>query len=374
MDVTENKSTPTRTGYFGELADLRESELDGANFVVRGVTLIRPGFSSNTDKAGRPRYYPAATLRAAASVFEGTRAFLNHPSKSQAADLPERSVADIAGYYENVRAADDGRLTADLRIVGAAQATVWPLIVETVERKPGLVDLSINALGTTKLGEAEGRKAVIVEGIVGANSVDIVTTGAAGGTFAGALLQSDGDAWTGQLLAALSFDEWREARPEFVGQLKGEWKTTRETSALAEARAKITQLETDAAALSEQNRASAAELADLRRAALADRLLSESTLPFTLRGQVRGELLEQAEQAGMERVIERARATWHAAARAPVPVAGAGQRTAQAPTTPSAPRPNAAAVLMGISESTMPKAGESAEQYRARRLREAPAA
>lgn len=361
---------PVRTGYFAVLADLAEAQVDEGAATIRNVTLIRPGFSTNTDKAGRPRYYPRETLQAAAAVFDGTRAYLNHPRRSDDVDLPERDVRDIAGYWTNVQAAADGRLLGDLRVVGPAGQAVLPLITEAIGRKPGLVDVSINALGTTRLGEAEGRKAVIIESIVKSNSVDIVTTGAAGGSFAGALLASDGETWTRDLLGAMRFEEWREARPEFVAQLKTEWKTTRETEALAAARAEIEQLKQAAASAEAQYRAELGELADLRRAQLADRLLAESALPHSLRGQVRGELLEAADEAGMQRVMARERAKWLAAPKPPVPVAGAGQRTSQPPAASSGPAPNPAAQLIGIAESAMPLTGESAEQYRARRLRE----
>lgn len=351
----------------GELADLRESQLDGEGFVVKGVTLIKPGFSTNTDKAGRPRYYPKATLEAAAQRFEGVRAYINHPSRSQAQDLPERSVADIAGYYENVKAAADGALKGDLRIVGAAQATIWPLIKETVERKPGLVDLSISALGTTKVAEAEGKKAVVVESIVAANSVDIVTTGAAGGGFTGALLTaSDDRTFTRQLLEALSFEEWREARPEFVDKLKGEWKTVRNDQALTEARAQIETLKKNAAALEEQHRAEVAELAEFRRGALADRLLAESNLPHTVRAQVRADVVQAGDEAGMKQVIEREKARYNRAPREPVPVNGAGQRTAAPAATSEPASANPVAEAMGINPRYAPRDGESPEQWQAR--------
>lgn len=234
-NVPDAKAESLRTAYFSERVDLRESELDATEFVARNVTLIRPGFSANADKSGNRRYYPAETLKRAAAVFEGTRAFANHPRRSDDRELPERDVRDIVGYYEHVQAASDGTLRGNFRVVGKAQEWLWPLVAETV-RKPDLVALSINAIGQTYIGEAEGKKAVIVEDIPKSNSIDVVTTGAAGGTFSGALLASDGDEWTRGLLEAISFDEWRAVRPEFLEQLKAEWKTARDTDNVREAR------------------------------------------------------------------------------------------------------------------------------------------
>lgn len=355
-----------RTGFWAELADLREASVDADGATIRNVTLIRPGFSTNADKAGRHRYYPADTLRAAVRHFEGARAYINHPSRSGAQDLPERSVLDIAGYWENVKASDDGRITGDLRVVGRAGADVLPLMTEAITRKPGLVDVSINALGTTKIGEAEGRKAVIVEAIVGANSVDIVTTGAAGGTFAGALLASDGDGFTRQLLGALTFEEWREARPEFLDKLKTEWRTVRNDQALTEARAEIDKLKTQAATLEAQHRAESAELADLRRGALADRLLAESKLPHHVRAQARNDVLAGNDEAGMRAVVAREAKKYASAPKPPVTVNGAGQRGAAPAAAMERVTTNPVLEAFGINPNAAPKDGESPAAWHAR--------
>lgn len=352
-----------------ELASLREATVEPSDTgaTIRNVTLIKPGFSTNTDKAGRPRYYPAATLKAAVAHFEGVRAYVNHPSKSQVNDLPERSILDIAGYWTNIRASDAGALVGDLKTMkNYAGQNVLPLIQEAIESHPGLVDVSINALGKTKIGEAEGRAAVVVESIVGANSVDIVTTGAAGGSFAGALLASDGgESITRQLLAALSFDEWRTAHPDYVVKIKKEWTTVRESEALKEAQTHAHGLQTKLAEAQAQHRAALAELADFRRGGTADRLLSESGLPHTLRTAVRAQLMEAKDEAGMQAVLEREQDKWRAAPK-PVEVTGAGQRpiTAAAPIAPAKP-----ANLLGVAESMAVLPGENAEAYRVRRER-----
>ena len=357
-----------RTGYFAERIDLRESELDAIEFIARRVTLIRPGFSTNTDKAGRARYYPPETLRQAAKIFEGTRAYADHPRRSDEKELPERSVRDLVGYYANVSALEDGRLVGDYKVVGEARQWLWPLITEAVQHKPDLVELSINALGRTRLGEAEGRAAIIVESIVDANSVDVVTTGAAGGSFAGALLHSDGGDWTGKLLAALSFDEWRAARPEFVEQLKGEWKTVRESEAAQSLKQELMEAKQQIEQLSAASRADDSELATLRREKLADGLLAESGLPHKLRAAVRPELLTCADEAGIKTVLTREKAKYDSLPRVPVGIFGAGQKSGGLPDV--APRPvHPATVLMGLDESAMPQPGESAEEYRLRKIR-----
>jgi len=144
--------TGLRTGYFRELVSLAESSLDAAEFVAKGVTIITPGFSKNIDRAGRPRYYPRATLTAALRAFEGAPAFANHPRRDDAEQLPERDIRDKVGYYEHIQQSlDDGRIIGDFRVIGEARQWLWPMIAET-KRKPDYVELSINALGQTRRG------------------------------------------------------------------------------------------------------------------------------------------------------------------------------------------------------------------------------
>lgn len=358
------------TRYFKESVDLRESVLDPTAFIARNVTLIRPGFSANTDKAGRPRYYSPEVLKASVGLFEGTRAYANHPRLSDEKDLPERSVRDLTGYYENARVADSGALVADVHVVGEARQWLWPMIEET-KNKPDYVELSINALGVSKIGEAQGKPAVVIESIVAVNSVDVVTTGAAGGSFAGALLASrdPGADLTRLLLGALSFEEWRAARPEFVGKLKGEWKTVRESEALKESQASASKLTNQLAEVQKQHRAVEAELADFRRGETADRLLSESGLPLTLRTKVRLQLVAAGEEPAMREVLKGETEKWKLAPKAPVKVDGAGQR-AGAPVVAPAKPVNLGAQLLGVNESILVQPGESGEDYRKRRLKE----
>ena len=364
---------PTETGrvrFLFESSDLQEAQLDNAQFIARGVTLIRPGFSTNHDREGRPRYYPAETLKAAVSAFEGARAFANHPRKSEEKELPERDVRDLTGYYRNVRAADDGRLLADFHVVGKSREWLWPMVAEAVTNKPDLVQLSINALGRTKLADVEGRASVYVESIVGANSVDVVTTGAAGGTFAGALLAGDGGDFTDSLLAALTFDEWRAVQPAFVDKLKSEWKTVRESDALKAERERAQQLQAQLDALTQEHRASAASLAEYQRAAIADRLLAEAALPANMRRDLRAAVLAETDEAGMKKVVEQAQTVYARLPKPPVPV----PQAPQSQTHSNPPRPgNPLAPALGLREGTTPLANESAEDYRKRRLRESAA-
>src|SRR3990172_7822243 len=90
------------TSIFTEAIDLSESQFDIANRVLKSVVLIRAGMSLNR------RHYSEALLQKSVPVFEGTKAYSDHPMKTNIA----RSIRDITGYYTNVRY-EGGALRAD---------------------------------------------------------------------------------------------------------------------------------------------------------------------------------------------------------------------------------------------------------------------
>lgn len=303
-DKTPEVEAPKRTGYFSELATLEEAEVNAADKSVR-VTLIRPGWSLNG------RYYPRNVLGEAAHLFEGGKAYADHPGRSDTKNRPERSVRDIVGWYQDVKQESDGRLTATLNVV---QEGLWPIIQAAVERNPGLAGVSINALGDTRQGVVEGRKGIVVEAIVKHNSTDIVTTPAAGGKF-DSLVAADSDEWTRDLIEAMSLDQLaetlREVRQDLVKSWQKEWKAPRETDALKAARAEVDSLKTQLAEVKKQNRTAADELAaaakslaEERRTNTVDRLLSGSKLPDDWRKDIRARLLEAEDEKAMATIIE----------------------------------------------------------------------
>jgi hypothetical protein len=358
------ESTAPRAGYFAELTDLQEAVLDEAQFIARGVTLIRPGFSKNVDRQGRPRYYSPDLLKQSAAKFDGVRAYANHPRRSDEKELPERDIKDIVGYYENVAAADDGVLRGDFRVVGAARQWLWPLIAET-PRKPDLVELSINALGETTLGKVEDREAVLISSIVKGNSVDVVTSGAAGGTFKGALLASDPDQWTSDLLEAMPFEQWRTTKPEYVQKLQTEWVTVRQTEALKTAEATTEAIRTELTTLQEKYQADTGELVQLRRAAMADRILEAGGLPIQFRKALREELVKLETEEAMIEAAERETRKYKAAPKEKIVIdrgVGVVVKETHAPVKTVKP----AVVLFGLNESKLPLPNETAEEYKAR--------
>lgn len=144
------------------------------------VILIEAGVSRNGN------YYPAPTLAAAASLFEGVPAFVDHATADERRARPERSVRNKAGVFRNPQY---GQFSLDGRMVEAIRARfkvvdrrVREQLVEAhALGEPEFVGLSIDAEGRVSRKEHAGRLVNWVEAITRVASVDVVTDPAAGG-------------------------------------------------------------------------------------------------------------------------------------------------------------------------------------------------
>jgi len=162
------EATPGRVRI---VASLREAVMDRERRAVE-VVCIRAGLSKNGN------YYAPAVVRAMAPLFEGARAFADHPAPGE---RPERSIRDIVGYYKSPRVDDEGTLRATLKVARGAE-WLWDLVREAVEEgQPDLIGLSIDADARVAPGRVGGRAARVVEAITRLNSCDIVTRASAGG-------------------------------------------------------------------------------------------------------------------------------------------------------------------------------------------------
>lgn len=383
-----------RSAYVSEAISLREAKVDEAQHLVE-VTLIKPGWSANN------RFYSPDVLKEAADLFTNCKAYADHPRRSDDADRPERSVRDIVGYYAKTWVGDGGAVVGQLKVLGEASQWLWPLITETVSTGVNLVSTSINALGQVREGEVEGRRGNVVQKIVKANSADVVTEAAAGGKFE-RLLASDCDAFTNDLLASMSYDEWVKSRPDFAIRLREEMKTARKDEAdaalaqqLTEAKAErdaalegIKKWEMDAIAwgkaegeykatiailhedidkaVTKATVAAEAEIADLRQklaagdaAHRADKLLWEAALPDSMQAGLRDKIVGKTDDEARQ-VIEEARAEARRLVlkEGTVPVRATPSDGMQQPVNPIAS-------LLGVTVPVAP--GETAEQYAARK-------
>jgi hypothetical protein len=292
---------------------LTEAVIDRENNVVQ-CTLIKAGWSKNG------RYYSPETLERSVPVWEGVKAYANHP---EGGGKPARSILDAFGVYENVRFAGD-RVRGDLRLIGRLAEDLLPWIEEGT-RGNHAMGLSINAVGKARKGEAAGRAGLIIEDIVSAHSIDMVDEPAAGGQFERLLM--GGDPWTEGVLSALELEELREARPDIIKALQKEWKTPRDSKALEAARDKSEELESRlqqaqvmVEALQEQTRTLQSELLVAR----VNRMLDGTSLPDDWKLSLKEEILRTSPdewQALIERETVKAQSVPHTR---PVRVRGAG--------------------------------------------------
>lgn len=158
----------------------------------RGVTIVKAGPGNKADN----NFYPAETLKEAVKqkMFEGLRAFADHPTAVDEHILPERSIRDFVGVYTNTRFKESksgygGEVRGDLTILPSADwlsSNVDQLIALGQHDKIGL---SINGSGKTvpkkvslsESGELEDVN--YLESFHALKSADVVTEAGAGGGF-----------------------------------------------------------------------------------------------------------------------------------------------------------------------------------------------
>lgn len=179
------------------------------------IKIIQPGW-------GASGYYSKETLeRDGPKVFtKGLKMYWDHPTATEEAERPERSLRDLAGeFVTDAKWRDDGPagpgLYADAKIFGPYK--------EAVNELAPHIGVSIRALGKAKMGEADGRQGPIIERIVAAKSVDFVTTPGAGGKIVELFEAARGRAEPVSVYA-VTLEELKRMRPDLIEGLRREIK------------------------------------------------------------------------------------------------------------------------------------------------------
>ena len=181
-----------------------------AEAAVRGngtvsLKLISPGWGSSG-------YYPAEVLeRDGPKIFTaGTKMYWDHPTATEAADRPERSLRDLAGELVTTarweaNGSDGPGLYGDSKVFSPFR--------ESLDQLAPHIGVSIRATGTAVQGEAEGRTGPIIDQLLSAMSVDFVTEAGRGGRIL-ELFESlrPGHGRPRTLEEARNAGEWLEAR------------------------------------------------------------------------------------------------------------------------------------------------------------------
>jgi hypothetical protein len=154
------------------------------------VCIISEGPGNLADR----HWYTREAIESGVAVFEGAKAFADHPSRREEIELPERSVRQLIGHFEKcaVESGRDGRaaLMADL-VLNPADSDlmrhVRGLIREAADHAALYPDmqphsgLSINADGEDAPAEINGEQWNAVTRLTAAISADVVTFPAARG-------------------------------------------------------------------------------------------------------------------------------------------------------------------------------------------------
>lgn len=311
-----------KTIVLAEALDLSEAQFDTENRVLQNVILIRAGKSLNK------RYYSETALQNAVSVFEGSRAFDSHAKG-------ERRVGELTGYYQNVRYLD-GKLLADRHFLPTSAGKDVMAVVEAIKNGAprNLAGLSINAVGTGKMGKYDGEDMLGVESITSANSVDDVVTPAAGGSYM--LTASTGDELANAYIAALTYEEWFESRPEYLKRVQNEMKAVRQDEAVKVATANADTLQTalheaqsQLETLKNERDAALADAGSKARALALEKTFRKVSLPLAVENDLRERLMESAPEKWLT-IISGERTKLTALGLKPrVTVTGAGQQIAE---------------------------------------------
>ncbi|HVA23634.1 MAG TPA: Mu-like prophage major head subunit gpT family protein [Chloroflexota bacterium] len=161
-----------------ECMELREAVVLSPERREVEVTVLQSGLSRNG------WFYAPELLESSIPLFEGARAFADHPGPAERA---ERSVRDIVGYYHSARFEPAGggspaRIKATLKVLESA-GWLWTMIAESVAESRPFIGLSVDFVGAVKPASRNGAAVKEVQAVRQLLSVDVVTRPSAGGRF-----------------------------------------------------------------------------------------------------------------------------------------------------------------------------------------------
>jgi len=194
-----------------EFISLKEANFDEETGEVE-VVLIEKGTNFN-----KKRHYPDSTIREAAPKFNGLKMYINHPTKTEDRERPERNLKDwgstiVESHYDNGKA---------MGKIAVHDNWLRERLKDPVAR--GHIGLSINTGGRVSYGKVQGQEMQIVEQIVmrrqnGPASVDWVTEAGARGRVSRLLKESNKGRKTMELHEA-TFEDLKKENPELLNAI-----------------------------------------------------------------------------------------------------------------------------------------------------------
>jgi len=269
-----------------------EADVEGLRWTTR---LIEGGLSKNRC------YYPIQVLREAVHLFEGVKFFVDHPTKHEARERPERSLMDFAGWFEEPRI-EGNDLIATLNVL--ASHPIHQKLLELEARNAlSQIGLSIRGKGETRLLRQDGRIVEEVLRISKIHSVDAVTEPAAGGRFLEIQEEVGFD-----MIDTLSLEELRELRPDLVDALRTELQSESEPQVVE---LDISQESEAPDKAKEEIKGLFEEVKRERCTLLLERKLAESALPEPLKAKIKRIFGDRIfEEDELMKVIEDERETY----------------------------------------------------------------
>lgn len=170
---------------FMEQGKDEQSKTSGKKNRVYLVTIIEEGLGNSKDK----NYYSKEALLSGPQVFNGAKAYCDHPDAITEKTLPERSMRDVVGWYSDCFT-DTNPQTGKTRLRGKLHffpdAKWLTDKIDTILTDPtakNLFGISINAVGKTRPATMGGEEVNYVEQFQRVDSADVVTEPAARGKF-----------------------------------------------------------------------------------------------------------------------------------------------------------------------------------------------
>lgn len=266
----QQESETDLAGDFVALAE-RAVRSDG----VVPLKLIQPGWGSSG------YYSPQMLERDGPKVFtRGTHMYWDHPSTTDEAARPERSLRDLAAVLvSDATWTPNGSAGPGLY----AQAKTFAGYREAIEEMAPHIGVSIRALGKAAPGEAEGRKGPVIESIQKARSVDFVTAPGAGGQILNLFESARERTSTHVQEGQMDNQELTEARTALAERDKAlseaNTKLTETTTKLTEAETKLAEQATQIARLQERQLMADAKV-------LAQKGVANASLPDVTKARI----------------------------------------------------------------------------------------
>jgi hypothetical protein len=165
------------------------------------VTIIEEGLGNSKDK----NFYSGDALKNGVQVFNGAKAFCDHPDAISEKTLPERSMRALVGWYSDCFT-DSNPTTGKVRLRGKLHffpdAKWLTDKIDTILTDPSaknLFGISINAIGKTRPAQMGGEEVNYVEEFQRVDSADVVTEPAARGGFDAMLESRRGKVTSGRM-------------------------------------------------------------------------------------------------------------------------------------------------------------------------------